>query len=98
MEKSYISIILGLVLTILLFTQPGLTQPSEELKSLKKEIEELKQTQKAIQKDLQGIKSRLQSMGVMPEEPKNLFLDIVGIHFTGDRNAKLFLIEFSEYQ
>jgi len=98
MKKSYVNIILGSILIILLFTQPGLAQTGEELKSLKKELEELKQSQKAIQKDLQEIKSRLQLMGVLPEEPKNLFLNIAGKPITGDRNAKLFLIEFSEYQ
>ncbi len=97
--KTYSSkIIVGLMLMILLFIQPGLAQTGEELKSLKKELEELKQSQKAIQKDLQEIKNRLQLMGVLPEEPKNLFLSIAGKPFTGDRNAKLFLIEFSEYQ
>jgi type II secretory pathway component PulM len=98
MEKSYVNIILAMVLISLLFTQPGLSQPSEDLKSLRKELEELKQSQKVIQKDLQEIKNRLQSMGVLPEEPKNLFLNIAGKPSTGDKNAKLFLIEFSEYQ
>jgi DNA repair exonuclease SbcCD ATPase subunit len=98
MKTHSSEIIVGLMLTILLFIQPGLAQTSEELKSLRKELEELKQSQKAIQKDLQEIKNRLQSMGVLPEEPKNLFLNIASKPFTGDRNAKLFLIEFSEYQ
>jgi protein-disulfide isomerase len=98
MKKFYFHVILGSILTILLFTQPGLTQPSDEVKSLKKELEELKEGQKAIQKDLQEIKNLLQAMGVLPEEPKNLFLNIVGKPFTGDKNAKLTLIEFSEYQ
>ena len=92
------AMILGLILTILLSTQPCLAQTSEDLKSLRKELEELKQSQKAIQKDLQEIKSRLQLMGVLPEEPKNLFLNTAGKPFTGDKNAKLLLIEFSEYQ
>jgi hypothetical protein len=90
--------ILGLILIILLSTEPGLTQPSDELKNLRKELEELREGQKAIQKDLQEIKNLLRSMGVLPEEPKNLFLNIVGKPFTGDKNAKLTLIEFSEYQ
>ncbi len=98
MEKGYMNIILALVLILLLFTQPCLAQTGEELKGLRKELEELKQSQKAIQKDLQEIKNRLRSMGVLPEEPKNLFLNIAGKPFTGDKNARLFLIEFSEYQ
>jgi hypothetical protein len=91
-------IIVTVILMILFFTKPCLAQTSEELKGLSKELEELKQSQKAIQKDLQEIKNRLQLMGVLPEEPKNLFLNIAGKPFMGDKNAKLFLVEFSEYQ
>jgi hypothetical protein len=98
MKKSYVNIILGVFLIFLLFTQPGLTQPSDELKSLKKEIENLKEGQKAIQKDLQEIKNRLQLMGVLPEEPKNVFLNIAGKPIKGNKNARLTLMEFSEYQ
>ena len=98
MKTQSSKLIIGLMLTILFFTQPCLAQTSEEFKGLRKELEELKQSQKAIQKDLQEIKNRLQLMGMLPEEPKNLFLTIAGKAFTGDRNAKLFLIEFSEYQ
>jgi hypothetical protein len=98
MKKSYVNIILGVFLIFLLFTQPGLTQPSDELKSLRKEIENLKEGQKAIQKDLQEIKNRLQLMGVLPEEPQNVFLNIAGKPIKGNKNAKLTLMEFSEYQ
>jgi hypothetical protein len=98
MKKSYVNIILGVFLIFLLFTHPGLTQPSDELKSLKKEIENLKEGQKAIQKDLQEIKNRLQLMGVLPEEPKNVFLNIAGKPIKGNKNARLTLMEFSEYQ
>jgi hypothetical protein len=98
MKKCYFHVILGSILTILLSAQLGLTQTSDEVKGLKKELEELKQGQKAIQKDLQEIKNRLQSMGVLPEEPKNLFLNIAGKPFKGDKNAKFILIEFSEYE
>jgi hypothetical protein len=92
------AMILGPILIILLFTQPGFAQTSEEFRGLKKELDELKQSQMAIQKDLQEIKNLLRSMGVLPEEPKNLFFNIAGKPFTGDKNARLTLIEFSEYQ
>ena len=98
MKKSYVNIILGVFLFFLLFTQPGLTQPSEELKSLKKELEELKEGQKAIQKDLQEIKNLLRAAGLLIEEPKNVFLNIAGKPIKGNKNARLTLMEFSEYQ
>jgi len=96
MKRYCFSLIL--ILIIQLSAQPGLTQTSDELKNLKKEMEALKEGQEAIQKDLQEIKNVLRSMGVLPEEPKNLFIHIAGKPFRGDKNAKLILIEFSEYQ
>jgi type II secretory pathway component PulM len=98
MEKGYVNIILGLFLIFLLFTQPGLAQPSDEVKSLKKELEELKEGQKVIQKDLQEIKNLLRAAGLLVEEPKNLFLNIAGKPIRGNKNARLTLMEFSEYQ
>ncbi len=98
MEKSYVNIILGVFLIILLSTQPGLTQPSDELKSLRKELENLKEGQKAIQKDLQEIKNLLRAAGLLFEEPKNVFLNIAGKPIKGNKNTRLTLMEFSEYQ
>jgi VIT1/CCC1 family predicted Fe2+/Mn2+ transporter len=98
MKMSYFKIILGLILITLFLAQPGLTQTSDELKSLKKEIEELKEGQKAIQRDLQEIKNLLRARGLLPEEPKDVFLNIASKPFKGNKNARLTLIEFSEYQ
>ena len=98
MRVCYFKIIFSLILIIFFFTQPIMAQPSDEVRSLRKEIEELKEGQKAIQKDLQQIKNLLQAQGLLPEEPKNLFLDITGKPFKGNKDARLVLIEFSEYQ
>ena len=83
---------------MLLFARPGLSQTTEELKNLNKEVEELKESQKAIQRDLQQIKSILRARGLLDEVPSNLFIDISGRPFKGDKNARLTMIEFSEYQ
>ena len=98
MKACHFNGILGLILIILLSTQPGLTQPSDELKSLRKDLEDLKEGQKAIQRDLQEIKNVLRAQGLLPEETKNVFLNIAGKPFRGNKNARLTLIEFSEYQ
>jgi len=98
MRVCYFKIIFSSILMILLFAQPGFTQPSDEVRSLRKEIEELKADQRAIQKDFQVIKTLLQAQGLLPEEPKNLFLDIAGKPLRGNKEARLTLIEFSEYQ
>ncbi|MDA2934454.1 hypothetical protein MYX82_08930 [Acidobacteria bacterium AH-259-D05] len=73
---------------------------SEEVKDLKGEIEALKEGQKAIQKELQEIKNLLrtrQSPAPTPA-PLEVVLDINGNPFKGDRNAKLTLVEFTDYQ
>lgn len=43
MRVRYFKLILGLILMVLLSAQRGFTQPSDEVKSLRKEIEELKE-------------------------------------------------------
>ena len=98
MKKSYVNIILGVFLIIFLFIRPGLAQTSDELKNLRKEMESLKENQKVIQKDLQEIKSILRARGLLEEDPQNLFIDLSGKPFKGDKNAKVILIEFSEYE
>ena len=98
MKKNYFSILLGMILMILLFVRPGLSQPGDELKNLSKDVEELKESQKAMQRDLQQIKSILRGLGLLEEVPQNLFIDISGRPFKGNKTAKLTLIEFSEYQ
>ena len=98
MNMRYFHISLGPILMILLFTAPGLAQTSEELKSLKKDIGELRESQKGIKKDLQEIKKVLRSHGLLDEVPPNLFIDISGKPFRGNKNAKVTVIEFSEYQ
>ena len=98
MKTRYLNLILILTLMIFLPIQPGFTQTPGEMRSLRKEIEELKESQKTIQKDLQQIKTVLQAQGLLPEEPKNLFLDIASKPLRGNKEARLTLIEFSEYQ
>lgn len=87
---------LGFALACLLSAPLALAQqPSTD--DLKKDIEALKEGQKAIQKDLQEIKALLQR-GQPPAPPQNVVLDLGKSPVKGERNAKLTLIEFSDYQ
>jgi len=89
------------VILTLFFTQPGFGQTSEELKSLREEIKALKQGQTAIQKDLQEIKNLLQTRPAQPQGPppfKEAVVSIDAGHVKGRREAKLVMIDFSEYQ
>ena len=89
------------VILTLIFTQPGFGQTSEELKALRDEIKALKEGQSAIQKDLQEIKSLLRTRQAQPQVPppfKEAVVNIDAGNVKGDNNAKLALIEFSDYQ
>ncbi len=81
------------------YAQEALSQTTEELKSLRKELEEIKQGQSAIQKELQEIKSLLRGrVAAPPPEPQNVVFSVKDDPFKGEKNAKLTLIEFSDYQ
>jgi hypothetical protein len=98
MKGFLLKICLSLALLLLFWVEPGFSQTADELRNLRKEIDEMKETQKAIHKDLQEIKGVLRARGLIEEDPQNLFIDISGRPFKGDKNARLVLIDFSEYQ
>ncbi len=95
MKRCFVAMVL--TLSVLFQVQPGFSQTSDELKTLKEEIKSLKEGQTAIQKDLQDIKRLLQARPV-PAEFKEAIIDVRGAPVKGDRKAKLVLIEFSDYQ
>jgi protein-disulfide isomerase len=86
----------GIVLT-LFHTHPAFSESSEELKALRNEIEALKQSHSALQKELQELKSLLQSRQA-PPVPQNVVFSIADDPFKGEKEAKVTLIEFSDYQ
>ena len=86
----------GFVLTCLL-SAPFARAQQQTPDDLKKDIEALQKTVTAIQKDVQEIKALLQSR--QPAAPQQVVdLDLSRSPFKGDRNAKLTLVEFSDYQ
>jgi protein-disulfide isomerase len=89
----------GLLLSGLLVAAPGVSQSNDDLK---KDIQALKEGQQAIQKDLQEIKkliaARPAAAAPGAEQAMNAILTVDGEPFKGDKNAKLTLIEFSEFQ
>jgi len=73
---------------------------TDEQQEIKREIRELRQGQEAIQKELQEIKRLLLARDaagpVRPARPENI--SIGGRPFRGNQNARVVLIEFSDYQ
>jgi protein-disulfide isomerase len=98
MKLWKLSLSLGLVLACILSVPPASAQqpPTDDLK---KDIEALKDGQKAMQKDLEEIKTLLKSRPAGPPPPlQNVVLDLGKNPFKGERTAKLTLVEFSDYQ
>ncbi len=92
------AIVFGVLAVLMLFySQLSFAQSGEELKALKDEVKSLKEGQTAIQKDVQEIKKLLQTKQA-PAEFKEAIINIQGAPSKGDKNAKLALIEFSDYQ
>lgn len=94
--------LLGFLLSTVFFNSPvnAQTDPTrEEPKGLQKQIDELKESQKGIQKELQEIKALLQGRTAPSNlPPPNLTVSVDGNPFKGDKNAKLTLVDFSDYQ
>jgi hypothetical protein len=89
---------LGIALACFLSAPLALAQ-QQSTEDLKKDIEALKEGQKAIQKDLQEIKVLLQSRpAAPPPPPQNVVLDLGKNPFKGERTARLTLVEISDYQ
>lgn len=103
----------ALTALILFFAQPGFPQGNrEEFEALKKEVEALKgafkshqathEGQTTILKELQKIKDLLQA-GQAGQAPRaapaqEIVLSVDGRPFKGEKNAKVTLIEFADYQ
>ena len=90
-----------IVILTLFVTNHGFGQTDEELKSLREEIKALKEGQSAIQKNLQEIRDLLRTRQAQPQAPppfKEADVSIEAGHAKGDKNAKLVMIDFSEYQ
>jgi len=91
-------LMLGFLAVIVLFhVQPGFSQTADEIKTLREEIKALREGQNAIQKELQEIKGLLAPKPAAPQF-KETVLSIEGKPFKGNKEAKLTLIEFFDFQ
>ena len=88
---------IGLVLGGLLLIQPAGAQDSSN-PELKKEIQALSDAVKAVQKDVQEIKTLLLQRGGPPPAPQNFVLDLANRPSKGMANAKLTMVAFSDFQ
>lgn len=96
----------ALALWLLAAPASALAQSSEEIQTLKKAIDTLRENQQRIERELTEIKNLLRARPAAapaaapprPDEPKNLVLSLDGEHVKGDKGAKLVLVDFTDYQ
>jgi len=84
----------------LLFQVPtSYSQSAEEFKDLVNEVKSLKEGQQALQKEVREIKDSLKAQQEQNEPPfKETVMSTEGYPFMGNNDAKLTIIEFSDYQ
>lgn len=92
--------LVGIVLGLLLISagQLASAQP-DELRALRKEIEELKEGQARLRNELEEIKSLLRLREAASRvRSVDVVLDIRDAPFKGDLSARVTLVEFADYQ
>lgn len=83
---------------LLIGSQVAVTQSQDELKELRREIEGLKKSQAKLQRELNTIKNALRGKQRAPVAFKPVVLNVGDDPFKGKKNARLTLVDFSDYQ
>jgi protein-disulfide isomerase len=98
MRPTRFPLALGLIVAILTAAATVAAQTDEELKSLRREIETLKQGQAAMRRQLQELHDVLRARGSAPSPEARGPISLHGAPFKGDPNAAIALVEFSDYE
>jgi hypothetical protein len=91
-------------LGVTLGAHTSLAQSAGEVQNLRKEIDALKEGQTAIQKELQEIKNLLRARPTVaapaapPPPPREAMVSIDGAPFKGKKDAKVVMVDFTDYQ
>jgi protein-disulfide isomerase len=96
MRETATRVLMALVLG-LLAVRPAIAQQQPSNEELRKDIQALQESLKAIQKDLQEIKTML-ARPAGPPSLANRVVELGDAPARGDANAKLTIVEVSDYQ
>lgn len=103
MRLRHVAVVLGTSLMLLVAASGTPGRADDELAKLRKEVEALREGHRALERELQEIK-RLLGARQAPRQPPSATLDqpvaitIDGAPSLGAKNAKIVLVEFSDYQ
>ena len=90
------------VAVLIFFTQLSFGQrrpTTEEIQSLRKDVDTIKATQAEIEKTVKELKELARAgQPAPPPAPESILLEIDDDPMKGDRKARLVLVEFSDYQ
>jgi predicted nucleic acid-binding Zn-ribbon protein len=89
----------SLLSMLFLILQPvaGSSQSPEEFKALKEEVKALKEGQKALKKEVEGLKGQIKSKPATAPF-KETVVSVENDLYKGTEDAKVAVIEFSDYQ
>ena len=98
MKRRLVLLIVAMFLFALV--SPVAAKSADDINALKKEVEALKEGQKAIQKDIQEIKKQLtaKQAPAAPPEFKEATIELNDSPFKGEKDAKVTIVEFTDYQ
>ena len=93
------SLALFLAVGLLLFgSQIAVTQSQSDLEAIRKELEGIKKNQENLQRELETLKKAMRGRRRAPAGFKPVVIDVGSNPYKGDLNAKLTLIDFSDFQ
>ena len=84
---------------LLLFgSQIAVTQSQSDLEAIRKELEGLKKNQQNLQREIETLHQAMRGRRRAPAAFKPMVVNVGGDPYKGNLNAKLTLIDFSDYQ
>jgi hypothetical protein len=92
---------LGMAVWLWAAALAGAQSTDELLRSLRKEVEALKEGQASMRREIQELKDALRAWEARqapPPAPQNIALTLDGAPVKGDGKARLVLIDFTDYQ
>ena len=92
-----LNIALGTLFFIATMPQPGPAQTSDDLKTLQKEVQGLKERQERTERELEAIKNYLLRRR-RPQPFKPVVLSIGDNPYKGNQNAKVTILDFSDFE